>query len=221
MSAKKKSSLRPAWKEKLHEIIFEAETPFGKFFDIGLLLAIVTSVVLVILDSVESVHAEYGKTLLWWEWHFTFLFTIEYFLRLLCVRNRLKYAKSFFGIVDVLAILPTYLSVFIGGAQSLMVIRGLRLLRLFRIFKLARFSMEAEVLMQAIRASRPKITVFVGTVITLVVIMGSVMHLIEGDVNGFPDILIPIQQLFPGNINNSVLLSFLLYYCDLFAIPVI
>ena len=179
---------RAAWKEKLHEIIFEAETPLGKFFDVGLLLAIVVSVLVVIFESVDSVQVKYGKILLGIEWHFTFIFTVEYILRLICVRNPAKYAKSFFGIVDLLAILPTYLSLFIGGVQSLLVIRGLRLLRLFRIFKLARFSSEAEILMQAIRASRPKITVFIGTVISLVTIMGAVMYLVEGEKNGFSDI---------------------------------
>ncbi len=179
---------RPVWKEKLHEIIFEAETPAGKFFDVGLLIAIVVSVLIVIFESVESVRTDYGTLLLAFEWHFTILFTVEYILRLICVRNPIKYARSFFGVVDFLAILPTYLSFFFGGIQSLLVIRGLRLLRLFRVFKLARFSAEAETLVQAVRASRPKITVFLGSVIMIVVIMGAVMYLIEGGENGFADI---------------------------------
>ena len=175
-------------REKLHEIIFEAETPMGKVFDVGLLLAIVVSVLAVIFESVESVHIKYGDLLLGIEWYFTILFTVEYLLRLYCVRNPAKYARSFFGVVVLLAILPTYLSFFFGGIQSLLVIRGLRLVRLFRVFKLARFSSEAEILIQAIRASRVKITVFVCTVVMLVVIMGSVMHLIEGQVNEFASI---------------------------------
>jgi len=187
-SPEEKANQQSAWKNKLHEIIFEAETPGGKTFDVALLIAIIVSVLVVIFDSVDSIHADYGKLLLCIEWAFTILFTIEYVLRLVCVRNTYKYAKSFYGLVDLLAVLPTYLGLVIGGVQSLLVIRVLRLLRLFRIFKLTRFSAEAEILVQAIRASRPKIIVFIGTVIMMVIIMGSFMHLIESGQNGFSNI---------------------------------
>lgn len=176
------------WRAKLHTIIFEAETPLGRIFDIGLLVAIVVSVLAVIFESVDAVKVRYGTILLALEWHFTFLFTIEYILRILCVKKRRQYIFSFYGLVDLLAIVPTYLSLVFGGIQSLLVIRGLRLLRLFRIFKLVRFSAEAEILLQAIRASRPKITVFVGSMLTIVVIMGSVMYLVEGSQAGFSSI---------------------------------
>ena len=176
------------WKEKLHQVIFEAEQPAGRAFDLSLLVAILVSVHVVIFDSVDWIHAEYGRLLYLAEWGFTILFTIEYFLRLACVKRPWHYATSFFGIVDFLAIVPTYLTLFLGGTHSLLVIRGLRLLRLFRILKIARFSVEAEILVQAIRASRPKITIFVGTVVMLVIIMGTVMHMIEGPEHGFPDI---------------------------------
>lgn len=172
----------------LHEIIFEAETPRGKLFDVGLLIIISLSLFVVIIESVPTVRENHGAFLLTLEWFFTALFTIEYGLRLYSAVNTRRYALSFYGVVDLLAILPTYLSIVIGGSQSLLVIRGLRLLRLFRIFKLARFSTEAEILTKAIIASRPKITVFLGTVITVVIIMGSLMYLIEGQSSGFVSI---------------------------------
>ncbi len=176
------------WKTKLHQVIFEAETRSGKVFDVVLLIAILISVHVVIFDSVDWLHADYGTVFYVAEWGFTILFTVEYVLRLACVRQPWRYATSFFGIVDLLAVIPTYLVFFLGGTHSLLVIRGLRLLRLFRILKIARFSTEAEILLQAVRASRPKITVFVGTVMMVVIIMGTVMHLIEGPEHGFPDI---------------------------------
>jgi voltage-gated potassium channel len=171
---------RASWRDRLHEIIFEADTPRGKLFDVVLLIAIVLSVVVVSLESVESIREAHGRMLIMAEWFFTIVFTIEYILRLICVHRKMGYALSFFGIVDLLTILPMYLSVLFPGAHSLAVIRALRLLRVFRIFKLARFLSEAGSLWEALIASRAKITVFLTAVVIIVVIMATAMHLIEG-----------------------------------------
>ena len=179
--------LRP-WQRKLHDVIFEAETPAGKAFDVVLLLAIMASVLAVILESVHWIDAEYHLLLRALEWVFTILFTVEYVLRLLCVHRPLRYARSFFGVVDLLAILPTFLSLLLPGSQELLVIRGLRLLRIFRIFKLGRYLGEAEALREGLSASRPKIVVFLTTVVVSVTIMGAMMHLVEGSDSGFVDI---------------------------------
>jgi voltage-gated potassium channel len=176
------------WRERLHEIIFEAETPAGKAFDLALLVCIVASVATVMLESVSSIRAQYGTILRALEWGFTILFTVEYVLRLICVGRPLRYATSFFGVVDLLAIAPTYLSIFFAGAQSLIVIRALRLLRIFRVLKLAHFVGEASMLREALRASMRKITVFLGTVLTVVVIVGALMYLVEGEASGFTSI---------------------------------
>ena len=176
------------WRKKTHEIIFEADTPAGKFFDVALLVLIAASVAAVSLESVASIEANIGPALRVAEWVFTGLFTVEYVLRLLCVRSPTRYARSFFGIVDLLAILPSYLSLFAPGAQSLQVVRALRLLRAFRVFKLAHFLGEVDVLLSALRESRNKVLVFVATVLTIVVIMGSLMYLIEGEASGFDSI---------------------------------
>ncbi len=176
-------------KERIHRIIFEADTPAGKLFDVVLLVAILASVLAVALESVHEIDAEYHAALAFAEWCFTILFTIEYVLRLYCVRRPVAYARSFFGIVDLLSILPTYLSVLIPGAQSMLVIRALRLLRVFRIFKLVRMLREARALRSALLASRAKIGVFLSTVLIIVVIMGTAMHLVEGGENeGFDSI---------------------------------
>ncbi|MCK5690777.1 ion transporter [Myxococcota bacterium] len=180
--------IRPIWKEELHNIIFEADTPAGKSFDIALLWIIVLSVVVVMLDSVEAYQARFGMWLHAAEWFFTILFTIEYIVRLVAVRKPLGYAKSFFGLIDLASILPTYLSLFIPGAQSLGVIRAFRLLRIFRVLKLVRFSGEANVLMTAIRGSRHKVTIFLGTVLTIALTIGSAMYFIEGAESGFTSI---------------------------------
>jgi voltage-gated potassium channel len=176
------------WRQELHEIIFEADTPAGKLFDILLIVSIVISVVLVMLDSVSGIRAVYGRQLYIGEWVFTILFTVEYLLRLLCVGRPLAYATSFFGMVDLLAILPTYLSIFIAGSQYLLVIRLLRVLRIFRVLKLVPYLGEARMLVQALRASRRKIIVFLFTVMILVVIFGSLMYLIEDPDSGFTSI---------------------------------
>ena len=175
-------------RRRLYEVVFEAETPAGRAFDVALLVVILISIVAVLLESVEPVRAEYGRLLRWVEWTITILFTIEYVLRLWLVRHPVHYAWSFFGLVDLLSILPTYISVLVPGAQSFLVIRALRLLRVFRILKLAHFLGEANLLGRALRASSRKITVFLVTVITLVLIIGSIMYLVEGPESGFTSI---------------------------------
>jgi len=176
---------RAPWRERLRILIFEADTPAGKAFDVALLVTIVVSVFVVMAESVAPVRERYGFGIDVAEWTFTLLFTVEYALRLLSVQRPAQYARSFFGVVDVLAILPTYLSLLVPGAESMLVIRGLRLLRIFRVFKLARFLGEASLLSRALVASRHKVTVFLGTVLILVTILGAAMYLIEGEENGF------------------------------------
>lgn len=178
-TAKQRREFSPL-KEKIHEIIFEADTPLGKFFDVTLIVLILASVLAVMLESVDSIHLKYGRALDILEWGFTIFFTIEYILRLYCVYSPKKYALSFFGLVDLMSILPFYLSLFIVGTESLMVIRALRLLRVFRIFKLANYSKEGRMIMKAMKASYQKIFVFLIFVLLMVVIFGSVMYLIEG-----------------------------------------
>jgi voltage-gated potassium channel len=175
-------------RSRIHEIIFEADTPAGRAFDVFLFVLIGLSVVAVMLESVESVDQRYGTQLRTFEWIVTILFTAEYGLRLYCVGRPGRYARSFFGIVDLLAILPTYLSLFFVGAQSLMVIRTMRLLRVFRVLKLVHFVGEASLLREAMRASARKIIVFLWAVMTTVVIVGSLMYLIEGEAGGFTSI---------------------------------
>ena len=173
---------------RLHEIIFEADTPAGKLFDVLLIISILLSVALVMLDSVESVQVSYGRWLYFGEWLFTILFTIEYLLRLYSVGRPGAYASSFFGIIDLMAILPTYLSIFIPGTQYLLVIRILRVLRIFRVLKLVQYLGEARLLSQALRASRRKIMVFLFAVLTVVVIFGALMYLIEDPESGYTSI---------------------------------
>jgi voltage-gated potassium channel len=186
------SSNSQRFRERLHEIIFGADTPAGKAFDVGLMILIIASVLAVVLESVGWIHDEYGTWLRAFEWAITIAFTIEYLLRLYCVDRPWQYARSFYGIVDLLSILPTYLSVLFPGAQSLLVIRGLRLLRVFRVLKLVHFVGEAKELMTALRASARKIIVFLGAVLTIVVIVGSAMYLIEGEEHGFSNIPLSI-----------------------------
>ena len=175
-------------RDKVHEIIFEADTFWGKTFDVILLIAIVLSVIAVMLESVTEIRMKHGQALFVAEWVFTILFTIEYIARLWSVNKPLKYATSFFGIIDLLSILPAFLALFISGAQAFLIIRSIRLLRVFRVFKLVRFLGEASQLGQALRNSRAKIIVFVGSVFVLVVILGTLMYLIEGGDNGFTSI---------------------------------
>lgn len=181
---------RPSTKRRarLHEIIFESDTRAGRYFDLALIWLILLSVATVILESVREVRDQYGKLLYTLEWLFTLLFTVEYSLRLLSVRRPLRYATSFFGVVDLLAIIPTYLSILVPGSQYLLVIRILRLLRVFRLLKLSEYVTEADTLRRALRASRRKISVFISAVVLLVVIIGALMYVIEGEANGFTSI---------------------------------
>lgn len=186
--AKSKERLISNWRVRLHEIIFEADTAAGKAFDVILLILILSSVTAVMLESVVSIEAEHGTLLRILEWTFTILFTIEYLARIICIGKPFKYIFSFLGIVDLLAVIPSYLSLFVSGTRFLIVIRTIRLLRVFRIFKLARYISEGNVLLHALRASRYKITVFLGTVLSLVIIAGTAMYLVEGAENGFTSI---------------------------------
>lgn len=179
---------RSPWRLALHEVIFEADTPAGKGFDVILIISILASVMAVMLDSIANVRFAYGGLLYRVEWFFTLIFTIEYMLRLVCVGRPLHYAVSFYGVVDLLAIIPTYLSLVLPGSQFLLVIRILRILRIFRILKLVPYLKEAYLLIKALKASGRKIAVFLYTVLTLVVIFGSLMYVIEGETNGFTSI---------------------------------
>ena len=173
---------------RLYHIIFEADTPVGRAFDIVLILAILGSVAVVMLESIASVREQYADALRAAEWGLTVLFTAEYLLRLAVVDQPSKYARSFFGVIDLLAIVPTYISVLIPGAQYLLVVRLLRILRVFRVLKLVEYLDEAHLLITALRHSRRKISIFLFAVLTLVVIIGSLMYLVEGEANGFTSI---------------------------------
>jgi voltage-gated potassium channel len=176
------------WRRRLYVIIFEHETRAGRLFDVALLVAIAASVIVVLLESMPEVRARHARLLYAFEWAFTILFTIEYVARLLSVHNQKAYVLSRFGLVDLLSIIPTYLSLLVDGTQSLTVVRALRLLRVFRILKLPGYTTEAGHLTRALHASRRKITVFVFTVLTIVLIVGALMYLIEGPEHGFDSI---------------------------------
>jgi voltage-gated potassium channel len=176
-------------KHRLHLIIQEADTPLGKTFDVVLLIAILASVVVVMLDSVASIRLQFARLFYILEWMFTIFFTIEYILRIYITKNPIKnYVLSFYGIIDLLAVLPTYLSLIVSGTHFMMVIRILRLLRVFRILKLGRFVSATQVLKDSMMNSRHKIAVFLEIILTIVVIMGSLMYIIEGPENGFSSI---------------------------------
>lgn len=191
MDFKEKSTLKP-WQLKLHEIIFEADTPSGKWFDILLLWAIVLSVLAVMLESVESIANVYGTELRIIEWVFTIIFTFEYIARILTVGKPIKYILSFYGIIDLISVVPTYIGIFVSGTHTLSIIRSIRLLRVFRILKLVKFVSEAEMLMKALKASKAKITVFLFAVLSLTFILGTVMYLIESPEAGFTSIPVSI-----------------------------
>lgn len=176
------------WQQKIHEVIFGFHTTAGKVFDLTLLVAIVASVLIVMLESVKDIESHYGTELRMIEWAFTFLFSIEYLARILSSPRPIKYITSFMGIVDLLSLIPTYLSLFIVGTHSLSVIRSFRLIRVFRILKLTHFMGGAQQLGTALWGSRHKIIVFMGTVVCIVVIAGTMMYLIEGGQNGFTSI---------------------------------
>jgi voltage-gated potassium channel len=176
------------WRARLHEIVFEADTPQGRIFDVLLIVVILLSVATVMIDSSRAASNRYADALRVAEWGFTVVFTIEYVVRLLAVRRPLRYALSFWGIVDLLALLPSYVSLLLPTGRYLLVVRVLRLLRIFRVLKLGKFLSEGAIISQALRASRHKISVFLTAVIALVVLIGAVMYVVEGEANGFTSI---------------------------------
>jgi voltage-gated potassium channel len=178
----------PGWRERVYTIVFEADTRAGRIFDLTLIGAILLSVGAVVLSSVDAIEARYSTLFNVFEWFFTFMFTVEYVTRLCCVKHPLRYAKSFFGVIDLLAILPSYLGLLIPGAHVLLDVRILRLLRMFRILKLTSYVHEYGMLGRALMASRRKILVFLSVVMMIVFLLGSVMYVIEGQVNGFTSI---------------------------------
>ncbi len=181
---------RPAggWRLRLYQVIYESDTPAGRLFDKVIIAAIVVSVGVVIADSVQSWHSRYKTAFDAVEWFFTALFTIEYIARLVSVDRPLRYARSFFGIVDLLAVLPTYLALIVPGLHALIDVRILRLLRVFRIFKLTQYVAEYQALAEALAASRRKILVFLVAVMMIVLVCGTIMYVVEGPANGFRDI---------------------------------
>jgi len=181
---KNKNSL----KTRFYEIIFEADTPVGKSFDVFLLLIILLSVAVVLLESVPKIEQQYGTQLHLAEWIITIIFTLEYITRIGVVLKPSRYIFSFYGIIDLLAIIPTYLALVFAGAQGLVIIRALRFFRIFRIFKLTRYTTEGATIIKAMRASKTKISVFLFAVLTIVLIIGTVMYLIEGGESGFTSI---------------------------------
>jgi voltage-gated potassium channel len=176
------------FRKKLYQIIFEADTRKGKLFDIVLLVIIILSIFIVLLESMEPVRAKFHRSLIISEWFITFIFTIEYITRLWVTQKPLKYAFSFYGIIDFLSLFPSFLAFFIVGGQSLLVIRAIRLLRVFRVLKLTRYSRAGRLIIGSIWNSREKISVFIAFVLTLSLIIGTLMYLIEGEANGFSSI---------------------------------
>jgi len=176
-----KSNQTTSWREKVHEIIYEADTPAGKLFDVILLIVILISILLVMLESVESIGSRYASLLNISEWVITILFTLEYIARIISVKKPKAYIFSFYGIIDLLSTIPKYLSLFILGSHSLIALRALRLLRVFRILKLTRFIGESANFGKALKRSRAKIAVFISFVIVLCIILGTIMYLIESD----------------------------------------
>ena len=170
-------------RDKLRIIIFEADTKAGRRFDVTLIGMILLSVLTVMLDSVPQINAKYGQQLYYAEWFFTVLFTVEYAVRLWCIEHSWGYAKSFYGVVDLLSVLPTYLSLWFPGAQFFLAVRILRVLRVFRVLRMVRYVGEAELIAQALAASRRKIIVFVASVLALMVIFGALMYVVEGGTN--------------------------------------
>ncbi|MCL1095022.1 ion transporter [Shewanella kaireitica] len=176
------------FKLKLRRIIFGTDTPAGRFFDISLIVCIILSVMLVFLDTVAHIHQQYGEIIIVLEWCFTIIFTLEYLLRLYCSAKPLEYAKSFYGVVDLLSVLPTYLALVFPGANFTMVIRVLRLFRIFRVFKLLRYLSEGNLLLRAMMQSSRKVFIFFFSVSLIVVVLSSIMYVVEGPNNGFSSI---------------------------------
>ena len=182
----------PHWKAKLHEVIYEADTPAGKVFDIALLIVIIISVVLVMMESVSSLLEEYSWEFYVAEWVITAIFTVEYILRIVAINKPKKYIFSFYGVVDLLSTLPSYIGFIFGGANLLFAIRALRLLRVFRVLKVTRYIGESQKLINALKNSRPKILVFLFAVLIICIIAGTLMHLVEGKNGGFDNIPLSI-----------------------------
>jgi voltage-gated potassium channel len=180
------------WRESLNEVIFGSETPMGRAFDIGLSISIVLSVIVIMLDSVEAIQSRYGQAIYITEWLFTLLFTLEYGLRLISVRRPWLYFTSFFGLVDLVSILPSYLILLFPGAQSMLAIRILRLLRVFRILKLSAYMDEAQIMMAALSKSSRKIMVFLYSVFMIVVVLGSLVYVAESREAGFTSIPVSV-----------------------------
>ena len=188
MEAKSKKN----WKFRLHEIIYEADTPQGRLFDVILLILIIASIILVMLESVDSLDAKYHDIFYAGEWVITIFFTLEYFARIITVNKPSKYIFSFYGIIDFLSTIPLYLSFFIVGSNALLTVRALRLLRIFRILKVTRYIGESNKLTKAIIDSRTKISVFLFTVLIICIISGTIMYLVEGEDSGFRNIPVSI-----------------------------
>jgi len=179
-------------RQNVYQVIYQTNTRAGRAFDICLIIAILTSVLIIVLDSVAGITEQYGELLFTAEWFFTVFFTLEYLLRIACINRPVKYIFSFYGIIDLLAIIPAYISFFIPGFHSFLIIRILRVLRIFRILKLVQFINQSNLLTNALFASRFKITIFLFTISTLLVVFGSIMYLIEGPENGFTNIPVSI-----------------------------
>ncbi|PQJ72799.1 ion transporter [Polaribacter butkevichii] len=179
---------KPSWKHRLHEIIYEADTKEGKLFDVILLVAIIASILLVMLESIESFDAKYHTYLNISEWIITILFSVEYILRVVAINKPFKYIFSFYGIIDFLSTIPKYLSLVIIGSHHFAALRALRLLRVFRILKLARYVGASNKLLLALKASKAKISVFLFFVVILCIILGTIMYMVEGAENGFTSI---------------------------------
>ena len=180
------------WRLKLYAIIFESETRAGRWFDLALIAVILVSVLVVVLDSVQPIRARWGRVFGVFEWFFTIVFTLEYIARLACVKRPMRYAMSFYGVVDLLALLPTYLAILMPELSVLIDVRILRLLRIFRIFKMSRYAAEYRTLVSALAASRRKIMVFVGFVLMVVLVLGTLMYVVEGPQHGFTSIPVAI-----------------------------
>lgn len=183
---------KSAWRHKLHEIIYEADTPGGKFFDIAILVVIVISIALVMLESVGHLNLKYYWQFYIAEWIITVIFTIEYILRIISIKKPKHYIFSFYGIVDLLSTIPTYIAFVFGGHNLLFAVRALRLLRVFRILKVTRYIGESNRLKNALKSSGPKITVFLFGVVIICIITGTLMHLVEGEAGGFDNIPVSI-----------------------------
>jgi voltage-gated potassium channel len=180
------------WRRRVYNVIFEADTPAGRNFDIALVVAILLNILVVVLDSVPAINSGHSRTMNFLEWGITLMFTVEYIARLACVRHPLRYATSFFGIIDLLSVLPTYFSLFVPEAAALLDVRILRLLRVFRIFKLTLYINEYTMLGSALRASSRKILVFLSVVLMAVLILGTLMYVVEGPKHGYTSIPVAV-----------------------------